>query len=272
MYLIKDLLDYFRDLYANRKLIQKFAKNDFKSRYAGSFLGILWAFIQPTVTIGVYWFVFSYGLKSAPAGNIPFVVYLVTGIIVFFFFSEGLVNGTNCFREYNYLVKKVTFNIKVLPTVKIISSLYTHLFFIAFAVVMVLLYGYAATPYMLQLVYYLFCLIVFLTGLTWITASLQPFFTDILQFINVGMQVLFWGTPFLWDVSMFPNFPEGLLKILKLNPLYYIVQGYRESFFGQGWFWQHPAMTAYFWGFTFVLLLVGIAVYRKLRPHFSDVL
>ncbi|MBC3889901.1 ABC transporter permease [Acetobacterium paludosum] len=269
MYLFKDLLEYFKDLYQNRELIAKFSKNDFKSRYAGSFLGILWAFIQPTVTIAVYWVVFGLGLKSSPAGGMPFVLFLITGIIVWFFFSEGLVNGTNCFREYNYLVKKVTFNIKILPTVKIISSLYTHAFFIAFAVVMVLLYGYSITPYFLQIFYYLFCLIVFLTGLTWVTASLQPFFTDILQFINVAMQVLFWGTPILVPIE---TYPVGLLRIMKLNPLYYIVQGYRESFFGQGWFWQHPVMTAYFWGFTFVLLLVGIAVYRKLRPHFSDVL
>lgn len=269
MYLLRELSEYIQDLYGNRKLIDKFSKNDFKSRYAGSILGIMWAFIQPTITILVYWFVFDVGLKSAPAGNIPFILFLITGIIVWFFFSESLVNGTNCFREYSYLVKKMTFNIKILPIVKIISSLYTHIFFIAFAVVMILLYKYPLTPYLLQIIYYLFCLIVFLTGLTWITASLQPFFTDILQFINVIMQVLFWGTPILWDVQIFP--PQ-YLWILKLNPLYYIVQGYRESFFAQGWFWQHPVMTAYFWGFTFVLLLVGIAIYSRLRPHFSDVL
>ena len=269
MYLFKDLMDYIRDLVANRKLIQKFSINDFKSRYAGSFLGIMWAFIQPTVTIAVYWFVFDVGLKSAPTGGMPFILFLITGIIVWFFFSECLVNGTNCFREYSYLVKKVTFNIKILPTVKIISSLYTHIFFIAFTVVMMLLYSKPITLHLVQIVYYLICLIVFLTGLTWVTASLQPFFTDILQFINVGMQVLFWGTPILWDINIFP---ANLLWILKLNPLYYIVQGYRESFFGTGWFWEHPVMTAYFWGFSFALLLVGIAVYRKLRPHFADVL
>ena len=269
MYLFKDLMDYIRDLVANRKLIQKFSINDFKSRYAGSFLGIMWAFIQPTVTIAVYWFVFDVGLKSAPTGGMPFILFLITGIIVWFFFSECLVNGTNCFREYSYLVKKVTFNIKILPTVKIISSLYTHIFFIAFTVVMMLLYSQPITLHLVQIVYYLICLIVFLTGLTWVTASLQPFFTDILQFINVGMQVLFWGTPILWDINIFP---ANLLWILKLNPLYYIVQGYRESFFGTGWFWEHPVMTAYFWGFSLVLLLIGIAVYRKLRPHFADVL
>ena len=264
-----ELLNYVKDLFSNQKLIRKLAVNDFKARYAGSFLGVLWAFIQPTVTILVYWFVFEVGLKSSPTGNIPFILFLLTGIIVWFFFSEGLVNGTNCFREYSYLVKKMTFNIKILPTVKILSALFTHIFFIVFAMGMILFYGYAITPYFIQVIYYLFCLIVFLTGLTWVTASLQPFFTDILQFVNVAMQVLFWGTPILWDVNIFP---ERFLWILKLNPLYYIVQGYRESFFGLGWFWEHPAMTAYFWGFSFVLLLIGIGVYRKLRPHFSDVL
>ena len=175
MYLFKDLMDYIRDLYANRKLIRKFSINDFKSRYAGSFLGIMWAFIQPTVTIAVYWFVFDVGLKSSPTGGIPFILFLITGIIVWFFFSECLVNGTNCFREYSYLVKKVTFNIKILPTVKIISSLYTHVFFIAFAVVMMFLYSQPITLHLVQIIYYLICLIVFLTGLTWVTASLQPF-------------------------------------------------------------------------------------------------
>jgi teichoic acid transport system permease protein len=168
----------------------------------------MWAFIQPTVTIAVYWFVFGVGLKSPPTGGVPFILYLITGIIVWFFFSESLVNGTNCFREYSYLVKKVTFNIKILPTVKIISSLYTHIFFIGFALVMLFIYGHSLTPHFLQIGYYLFCLIVFLTGVTWITASLQPFFTDILQFINVGMQVLFWGTPIVVPVE---TYPENLL-------------------------------------------------------------
>lgn len=165
--------------------------------------------------------------KSAPTGGMPFILFLITGIIVWFFFSECLVNGTNCFREYSYLVKKVTFNIKILPTVKIISSLYTHIFFIAFTVVMMLLYSQPITLHLVQIVYYLICLIVFFNRFDLGNGFASTFFTDILQFINVGMQVLFWGTPILWDINIFP---ANLLWILKLNPLYYIVQGYRESF------------------------------------------
>ena len=81
----------------NRRLIWKLAKNDFKTRYAGSYLGIVWAFVQPVVTILVYWFVFEKGLKSTPSTledgtAIPFVLMLTSGLVPWFFFSEALNN------------------------------------------------------------------------------------------------------------------------------------------------------------------------------------
>ena len=110
------------ELYKNRRLVFKLAKNDFKTKYAGSYLGIVWAFVQPIVTILVYWFVFSVGFRSGTGDlGVPFVLYLVAGIVPWFFFQDALIGGTNSLLEYNYLVKKVVFNISVLPVVKIIS-------------------------------------------------------------------------------------------------------------------------------------------------------
>jgi len=103
------------DIYKNRRLVAKLAKNDFKTRYAGSYLGIVWAFIQPVITILVYWFVFSVGFRSGTGDlGVPFVLYLVAGIVPWFFFQDALIGGTNSLLEYNYLVKKVVFNISVL--------------------------------------------------------------------------------------------------------------------------------------------------------------
>jgi teichoic acid transport system permease protein len=110
---------------------------------------------------------------------------------------------------------------------------------------------------------------VFLTALSWITASVAPFFPDMSQLINVIMQVLMWMLPILWSQNQFPPI---VISILKINPLYYIVQGYRESFLSQAWFWNHPAMTLYFWGAMIILLFVGSKVFNNLRPHFSVVL
>ena len=92
------------ELLQNRKLIMNLAKNDFKTKYAGSYLGIVWAFVQPIVTILVYWFVFSVGLKAGNVSDYPFVLYLVSGIVPWFFFQDALNGGTNALMEYNYLV------------------------------------------------------------------------------------------------------------------------------------------------------------------------
>ena len=140
------------DIYKNRRLVAKLAKNDFKTRYAGSYLGIVWAFIQPVITILVYWFVFSVGFRSGTGDlGVPFVLYLVAGIVPWFFFQDALIGGTNSLLEYNYLVKKVVFNISVLPVVKIISAMFVHAFFVLFTIILYAAYGKFPDFYYLQL-------------------------------------------------------------------------------------------------------------------------
>ena len=111
---MKKILALPAELYQNRKLVLSLAKNDFKTKYAGSYLGIVWAFIQPIVTILAYWFVFSVGLKAGTVSDYPFVLYLVSGIVPWFFFQDALNGGTNALIEYNYLVKKVVFKLSLI--------------------------------------------------------------------------------------------------------------------------------------------------------------
>ena len=136
-----------KDFWASRKLIWKLARNDFKTRYAGSYFGVLWAMVQPVIIVLVYWFVFQIGLNNATAElkqgiSVPFVLWLVSGIVPWFYFSESLSNGTNALLEYNYLVKKVVFNIDILPLVKTIAALFIHVFFVLFMLFLFALYGY----------------------------------------------------------------------------------------------------------------------------------
>jgi teichoic acid transport system permease protein len=122
---------------------------------------------------------------------------------------------------------------------------------------------------LLQVIYYGVCLIVHLQAISFITASLQPFLKDLTQFIAIILQVLFWVTPILWSTEILSPKLEVLFK---LNPLFYIVNGYRDSFlYGIG-FWHKPLQTIYFWGLNIILLIIGFAIYKKLKTHFSDVL
>jgi teichoic acid transport system permease protein len=175
---MKKILALPAELYQNRKLVLSLAKNDFKTKYAGSYLGIVWAFIQPIVTILVYWFVFSVGLKAGTVSDYPFVLYLVSGIVPWFFFQDALNGGTNALIEYNYLVKKVVFKISILPIVKIISALFVHVFFVVFALILCACYGYTPSLYTLQIIYYSICTFLLVLGLVYATSAIVIFFRD----------------------------------------------------------------------------------------------
>ncbi|SYX86461.1 ABC transporter permease [Paenibacillus alvei] len=252
------------------KLVSELSKNDFKVRYAGSSLGILWGFIQPLMTILVYWFVFEVGFRSgARPDGIPFILWLTCGIVPWFFFAESWVSSSNSFLEYSYLVKKVNFRIGVLPLVKIVSALYIHLFFLCFLLIILILYGQYPDWTYFQVFYYLACTIYLLLGLSLIFSSLVVFLKDFIQILGIAVQIGFWMIPIVWSPEILP---DNYAKWFKLNPLYYIVEGYRDSFINHVWFWHRYNQTTYFWIISTIILLVGLFMFRKLKPHFADVL
>jgi ABC-type polysaccharide/polyol phosphate export permease len=167
------------------------------------------------------------------------------------------------------MVKKVVFRVSILPIIKILSALFIHLFFIGVLFVMFAVYGYVPNIYNLQVLYYLFATIVFLMGLSWITSSLVIFLKDIGQLVNMVLQFGFWLTPIFWSIKILP---EKYQFIMKLNPIFYLIEGYRNSFIYKVWFWEHYILTLYFWSVTLVIIILGTVLFRKLRPHFADVL
>lgn len=258
-----------RGLIDNRGTIWNLAKRDFKTRYAGSYLGIFWAFVQPIVTILIYWFVFEVGFKSAPTNGFPFVLWLIAGIVPWFMFSDGITAVTNCLLEYAFLVKKVVFNIRMLPFVKIISALFVHVFFVLFSIFIFTLNGYAPSLYILQIIYYLFATIMLIIGIGLITSSVIVFFRDLGQIVQIVLQVGVWLTPIMWNLSMLS---PKLQAMFKFNPTYYIVEGYRDAFINHVWFWEKPFAMLYYWCIVIVILLIGKKVFNKLKIHFADVL
>lgn len=258
-----------KDLFVNRELILNLAKNDFKTKYVGSYLGIIWAFIQPVVTVLVYWFVFQVGLKSGDVGNIPFIIWLLAGLVPWFFFSDGLGAGTTSLMEYQYLVKKIVFNVSVLPIVKILSAMFVHVFFMVIVVIICAAYGYTPDLYTLQILYYSFCTVALVLALVYFTSAVVVFFRDTTQIISVFLQIGIWMTPIMWNVAILP---AKFVWIFKMIPMYYIVAGYRESLIEKVWFWDKPYETVWFWSVTLILFTVGSVVFKKLKVHFADVL
>lgn len=265
----KRAIIFIKDLIKSRRLIFELAKKDLQNRYLGSYLGIVWAFVQPMVTILIFWFVFQVGFKSAPVDNLPYVLWLICGMVPWFFFSEALQGATNSVVDNGYLVKKIVFRVNLLPIIRILSSLFIHIFFIIVIFVMFIIYGYRPSIYNIQVVYYLIATIALLLGLSWITSALVVFLRDLGQIIAIVIQFGFWLTPIFWSFNIMP---EKYHFIFKINPIYYIVEGYRDTFINHIWFWQHYNLTISYWVITLILFFAGMLLFKKLRPHFADVL
>ncbi len=266
--LVRGFFDFLRFLRQRKYLIIEMAKRDLSDQHIGSVLGVLWTFVHPLVMVFILWLVFSVGFKAAPATGVPFVVWLMTGMGIWMTFGDVLSRSTSAIVTSPHLVKKLQFGVSVLPIVKLAGALVLHAIFMVVLIFLILLYDLPVRLYWLQVFYYFFAMSVLVVGLSWIAASVNVFFRDAAQIVQICLQVGFWGTPIFWDLSIMP---ENLRFFFKLNPMFYIVQGYRESFLYSIPFWDHGLMTAYYWLVALGIFLVGAWIFRQLRPHFADV-
>lgn len=255
----------FRQLIIFSNLVQ----SDFRRRYLGTYFGVFWAFAAPLATIGVLLFVFNVGFRSGPINGVRFDLWLVSGLIVWFYISDAIVSGSNSVIEYSFLVKKIRFSTELLPIVKVCSSLYIHLVSLILLFGLYVYRGHYPSIFWLQIPYYLFALIVFVLAVSMISSVIQVFFRDFQGVIAILMQIGLWGTPVLWDSKILP---ERFAPLVYLNPASYIVQGYRDSLLFNTWFFEKLNQTLYFWAVTIVLLGIGFSLFNRTKRDFADVL
>ena len=253
-------------------MILSLAKSDFKKRFVGSYFGILWMFIQPLATILVYTLIFQVGFKSVPpVPGVPYVLWLIPGIIPWFYFQDSVLQGTGVLYEYNFLVKKVVFNVSMLSAVKLVSVFLSH---VCFVIIMFIVFAIAKVPLSfkcIMIAYFSFALSIFSLGIIYFTSAINVFFKDMGQIVAILMQFGIWMAPIMYDESLFVNRAPMVCKLLKLNPIYYIVKGYRFAMINDT-FTDIKFLTLYFWIVTIIVFAIGSKVFNKFKTHFSDVL
>lgn len=256
----------------NFKIVMNLAVSDFKKRFVGSYFGIIWMFVQPLATVLVYTLIFQVGFKSVPpVPGVSYVIWLIPGIIPWFYFQDSILQGTQVLYEYNYLVKKIVFNVEMLPLVKLISVFLSH---ICFVIIMYIVFLIARVPITIKsfaVIYFSFAISVLSLGIIYFTSAINVFFKDMGQIVTILMQFGMWMAPIMYDESLFANKAPILIKLIKLNPIYYIVKGYRFCMINDK-FIDFGMLTIYYWIVTIIIFFIGFKVFKKLKVHFSDVL
>jgi ABC-type polysaccharide/polyol phosphate export permease len=264
----KESVGFFYELFLNRMLLATLSMRDFEKKYIRNFFGFIWAILDPLAFVIILYLVFGPRYGSKNPNEIPFVVYLITGHVAFDLFSSTLQSITLSITEHSFLLKKVNFKVAILPMVTMASHLMVHAIVLVICFCVLIFNHIYPSWYWLQIFYYIFALVVLLISLGWLTSSIYLFFPDVNNIVGIVTRAMFFLTPIFWNMD---GLPIGNQHLLKLNPIYYIVNGYRDSLIYQKGFWEHPVLNFYFWSVCFIVLIAGVTVFKKLRPHFADV-
>ena len=268
---MRTIKEIFREHIEWRGQILKLAKADIIKTYSGAALGWSWALIKPAMTIAVFWFAFTYGLRFG--GNVagyPFILWMLPGFMAWFFMGDMLTGGPNAIRRYRYLVTKMKFPVSTISTFVALALLAIHIALVIIVIFIFLATGHMPDIYWLQLPVYMIFMVAYFLAWGLFSAMLGAISRDFLNLVKSIKTPIFWMSGILWDINTI-DIP-WLRTVLYFNPVTYIATGYRNCFIYKTWFWEEPMQGGIFAGLFVIMFLLAVWSYRKLIREIPDVL
>lgn len=269
--MFETLKEILRDHFVYRKQLIKLAKTDIIKKYRGAAFGWAWAVIRPAVTIFVYWFAFSVGLRhNRNMYGYSFFLWLIAGMIPWFYMRDTLNDGAKSIRSYKYLVKRIKYPVDTIPTFISISNLLINILLQVAVVVIFMFEGHMPDVYYLQIPVYLLMMFAFFTCWSLFAGMLSAMSKDFLNLVKSIVPALFWLSGIMYDASSITQ--PMIRKVLLFNPVTIIANGYRNTFIYKQWFWESSVeMRNYFIGLI-VMAVLAVWSYKKLKKDIPDVL
>jgi len=252
----------FQELYQYRELLKTNVQKEIRGKYKGSFLGIIWSFVNPLLTVLVYAIIFPYILRQDQP---HYLIFLIVAIIPWNFFVTVLNQGTTNVLANGNIIKKVYFPREILPISVVVSGLVN--FFISCIIILLflLLSGVGITWTILYLPLIVFIQFMLSLGFVFILSALNVYVRDVEYIVNFVLTLAFYATPILYDASLIPM---KLRWILELNPMKHMIEAYRNIFYYQ----VSPNMgTLLLLGlFSFGVMVIGYFIFKKLERGFAE--
>ena len=255
-------MNIIKDLYSYRELLKTNITKDVGGKYKHSFLGVLWSFINPLLQIAVYALVFQVILKS----NIEnYTVYLCCGLIPWQYFYNVVIRGAAVMVDNGNIIKKVYFPREILP-ISLVASEGVNFLIATIIILGFVIFGGIGLSWNI-LWYFLILLIQFIVsiGISLIVSSLTVYFRDLLHLLGVFMQLLFYATPIVYSMEAVP---ANFRWLLRLNPMSYLIDGYRAIFYNKTMPNFRELLIAFIMGI--VLCVAGYFIFKKLEKRFAE--
>lgn len=255
-------MSLFKNLYNYRELLKSNVKKEIRGKYKGSFLGVLWSFVNPLLTVLVYAIVFPYIMRVKTEN---YLIFLIIGIIPWTFFTTVINQGMITVRMNEGIIKKVYFPREILPISVALSGLVN--FFISCIIILIfcIFGGVGITWHIILLPIIALIQFILSLGLILGLSAINIYIKDTEYIVQFFINMLFYATPILYQSTLFP---EKIRWVLYLNPMTQIIDAYRNIFL----YHQIPNVMGllYVIVFSLIIFAIGLAIFRKLEKGFAE--
>lgn len=252
----------FKELYNYRELLKTNIKKEVRGKYKGSWLGVLWTFLNPLLMLAVYAFVFPYILRV----NVEnYTIFMIVALIPWNFFTTAIQSGTGSVVANGNILKKVYFPREIIPISITTSQLVNFLITCIIMFVFILFSGVGFSIHLLLMPLLILIQFLITLSLTFVLSALTVFVRDVDHFVSVALTLGFYATPIVYQASMLP---EKFQWVLKFNPMAQLVEAYRAILY----YHQMPDFNMIgIWGvLSIILLVIGYMIFKKLEKSFVE--
>ena len=256
-----------KELWDFKELFYFFTWRDIKVKYKQTLLGLLWAILQPALMMVIFTFFFGKFLDAEHKVNVPYPVFVYTGLMFWNIFSNGLQNAGNSMVSNANIIKKVYFPRLIIPLSSVLVSLFDFVMTIVLYVVLIIFYQVDISWFRLILFFPLALIITLLTtfGLGTFLAALNIKFRDFRYVIPFLVQMLLFVTPVIYPVNIIKN--EILQFLLNMNPLNATMILARSVIDSSAIEWEQVFVGLLF---SLLWLLIGVVYFKKTEAYFAD--
>ena len=252
----------FKELYQYRELLKTNVHKEIRGKYKGSILGVLWSFLNPLLMVVVYAIVFPYLMRMTQDN---YLVFLITGVIPWVFFTQVVTSGCNCVWTNGGIIKKVYFPRAILPISVVCAALINFLISCIIILIFVFFSGIGFSLNILWLPIIALFQSMLSLGLLFALSSINVYVKDVEYLVQFLMNLLFYATPIIYNVTMFP---AKFRWILYLNPMAHLIDAYRSIFYYK----TMPNLESL--GIvgivSMVVLVLGYLIFKKLEKGFAE--
>ena len=267
-----------RENFSNLYRIYSISKYELLADMRDSKFGIVWNFLSPAIQVLTYWLIFGIAWNRKPVEvngiTVSYLPGLVVGYACWWFVQPCITNGCNAIFSKVNVITKMKFPVSVLPATVICKEFFNHGCMLVIALITLLACGYYPQWWWISILYYIFAAFCFVEAVALILSVLTMLWRDIRKLVVSLTRMLMYFSPIIWDCQFGAHVPFAryINLIMKLNPVYYLVNGYRESIFYHKFFWNHPAQTLCFWVIVLVLFAIGCMLMYKFKKKFIDLI